>query len=100
MVLSKKEVFALIEKLEPKYRLKAQLQYGSGLRLKELVRLRIKDVDIERGQLTIRMGKGNKDRVTIIPESLKPELRKQLERCRAIYETCLLYTSPSPRDRG
>ena len=87
VVLSKKEVFALIEKLEPKYRLKAQLQYGSGLRLKELVRLRIKDVDVERGQLTIRMGKGNKDRMTIIPESLKPELRKQLERCRVMYKT-------------
>ena len=85
MVLSKREVFSLIEKLEPKYRLKAQLQYGAGLRLKELVRLRVKDVDVERGQLTIRMGKGNKDRVTIIPESLKPSLREQLQRCRRIY---------------
>ena len=49
--------------------------------------IRDRDVDVERGQLTIRMGEGNKDRVTIIPESLKPELRKQLERYRVMYKT-------------
>ena len=85
VVMSKKEVFALIKKLEPRYRLKAQLQYGAGLRLKELVRLRVKDIDIERGQLTVRMGKGNKDRVTVIPESLKLDSRAQLKRCRKLY---------------
>ena len=86
VVLSKKEVFQLIEKLEPKYRLKAQLQYGAGLRLKELVSLRVKDLDLERGQLTIRQAKGNKDRVTMIPESLKGLLTKQIEYCRRLYK--------------
>lgn len=85
-VLSKKEVFILIEKIEPKYRLKAQLQYGAGLRLKELLSLRIKDLDLGRGTLTVRSGKGDKDRVTLIPTSLIDELRKQLERCRRFYE--------------
>lgn len=86
VVLSKQEVFKLIEKIETKYRLKAQLQYGAGLRLRELVSLRIKDVDLERGQLTIRSGKGGKDRVSIIPESLKEGLRIQIERCRDLYQ--------------
>ena len=86
VVLSMPEVIRLIEKLEPKYKLKAQLQYGAGLRLSELVRLRIKDIDIDRGQLIIRQGKGNKDRVTIIPESLKESLREQIAKCRVIYE--------------
>ena len=85
VVLSKREVFSLIEKVEPKYRLKAQLQYGAGLRLKELVSLRIKDVDVERGTLTVRAGKGNKDRVTVLPESLKKSLREQVEYCRKVY---------------
>ena len=86
VVLSKEEVFRLIEKIEPKYRLKAQLQYGAGLRLKELVRLRVKDIDIDRAQITVRAGKGDKDRVTLIPESIKNLLVKQLELCRQIYE--------------
>ncbi len=85
-VLSIKEVFHLIEKIEPKYRLKAQLQYGAGLRLRELVNLRVKDIDIERGQLTIRGGKGDKDRVSILPESIKVALAEQLKRCRVLHE--------------
>lgn len=85
VVLSTSEVFELIAKIEPKYRLKTQLQYGAGLRLRELVGLRIKDVDLERGQLTIRAAKGNKDRVTIIPESLKVPLQEQLDLCRKLY---------------
>ena len=85
VVLSKKEVLLLIEKIEPRYRLKAQLQYGAGLRLKELVSLRVKDIDLERSQLIIRQGKGNKDRVTVLPESLKRPLKKQLQLCRKIY---------------
>ncbi len=86
VVLSVSEVMELIEKIEPKYRLLAQLQYGAGLRLRELFNLRVKDVDIERGQLTVRGGKGDKDRVTIIPESLKRCLSEQLVKCRELYE--------------
>ena len=86
VVLSKGELLRLIAKIEPKYRLKAQLQYGAGLRMKELMQLRIKDVDIERQQLTIRAGKGDKDRVTVLPMSLVPQLREQIEWCRGLYE--------------
>ena len=86
VVLSKSKIMRLIEKIEPKYRLKAQLQYVAGLRLKELKKLRIKDIDIDRGQLTVRQGKGNRDRVSIIPESLKEALKQQISKCRAFYE--------------
>ena len=79
-MLSKPETQRLFEKLEEpakvskgtdgRYGLAARLQYGAGLRLSELVRLRIKDVDLERGTLTVRMGKGDKDRMTVLPKSL------------------------------
>ena len=77
MVLSKSETQRVLEKLDnpgtgsgkgkaaqgsgTRYGLAARLQYGAGLRLSELVRLRIKDVDLERGTITVRLGKGNKD---------------------------------------
>lgn len=85
-VLSSREVFALIEKIEPKYQLAAELQYGSGLRLMELLRLRIKDVDMERRTVTVRQGKGRKDRVTVLPEVLLEKLVKQREAARELYE--------------
>ena len=61
-------------------------QYGAGLRLSELVRLRVKDVDVERGTLTVRMGKGNKDRVTVLPKSLRGEISKQIELAREVWQ--------------
>ncbi|PQJ30361.1 hypothetical protein BSZ32_13235 [Rubritalea profundi] len=84
-VLSTREVFRLIEKMEPRYKLAVELQYGSGLRLKELLNLRIKDVDLERQTLTVRQGKGKKDRVTVLPEVLLEKLLKQRESVRALY---------------
>jgi len=60
----------LFDALEGTSRLMAELLYGSGLRLTELLRLRIKDIDLDRRQLTVRSGKGDKDRVTVLPESL------------------------------
>lgn len=86
IVLTKAEVIAVLDKLEPVYRLPAQLQYGSGLRLAELVRLRVKDLDLDRGLLTVRGGKGDRDRVTMIPSSLQEALTKQLERSRKLWE--------------
>ncbi len=65
----------------------ASLLYGSGLRLMECVRLRVKDVDFSRLQLTVREGKGNKDRVTVLPPSLCEPLRRQLERAKVMHET-------------
>ena len=89
VVLSKGETQRVFEKLDSpdgRYKLAAQLQYGAGLRLSELVRLRIKDVDLERGMVTVRQGKGDKDRVTVLPKSLKEELTEQVERARQLWQ--------------
>jgi integron integrase len=59
--------------------------HGAGLRLSELVRLRVQDVDVGRGTLTVRQGKGDKDRVTVLPKSLREELASQIERAREIW---------------
>lgn len=86
VVLSREEVMRLIEKLEPKYQTPAMLQYGAGLRLRELLSLRVKDLDLERGVLTIRAGKGDKDRVTVIPERVRMQLQDQLAYARHLWE--------------
>jgi integron integrase len=92
VVLSTNETPKLFEKLreqeqkEARYELAARLQYGAGLRLSELVRMRIKDVDIERGTVTVRKGKGDKDRVTVLPQSLREDLVKQIERAREMWK--------------
>jgi len=70
VVLTRQECQRLFDALEGTSRLMAELLYGSGLRLTELLRLRIKDIDLDRRQLTVRSGKGDKDRVTVLPESL------------------------------
>ena len=88
VVLSKEEtqrVFERLEAAEGRYGLPARLQYGAGLRLSELVRLRIKDVDLVRGTVTVRGGKGDKDRVTVLPLSLREELMQQAERAREVW---------------
>ena len=69
-----------------RYELGARLQYGAGLRLSELVRLRVQDVDVGRGKLTVRLGKGDKDRVTVLPKSLRGEIAKQIERAREVWQ--------------
>ena len=71
--------------MNPLYAMAARLQYGAGLRLSELVRLRIKDIDLQRGVLTVRQGKGNKDRNTLLAKSLRPRLRQQIEDARALW---------------
>ena len=86
VVLSKEEARDLMARLEGRYQLAARLQYGAGLRLQELVTLRIKDLDLDRGVLTVRGGKGDKDRTTVIPNSLKPDLRAWIEGVRKTYE--------------
>jgi len=86
VVLDMREILAIIEKLEPAYQLPAKLQYGTGLRVSELVNLRIKDVDTSREQLTVRMGKGAKDRVTMLPHQLLSELEALKVNARALYD--------------
>ena len=81
------ELLALIEKLSPPYQLAAQLQAGSGLRREELVNLRIKDVDLVERAVTVRRGKGQKDRVTVAPESLVEPLTQWKKRIRKLWES-------------
>jgi integron integrase len=85
VVLSQSEVTRVLEYLPVHFRIMARLQYGSGLRIKELVRLRVKDLDFDRGQLVVRGGKGDKDRITVLPGSLTENLRNQLERVRKLH---------------
>ncbi|MBI3880827.1 MAG: integron integrase [Verrucomicrobia bacterium] len=80
VVLSKAEVQRLLAAVPDKHRLFFQFLYGTGLRLMEGLRLRVKDVDFERNQIIVRGGKGDKDRVTMLPDSLKGGLEAQLQK--------------------
>lgn len=82
VILSRFELMSLMDKIEPRYKTAALLQYGSGLRLSELVSLRVKDVDLERGVVTVHAGKGDKDRESIIPNCLKAALAENLDEAR------------------
>jgi integron integrase len=92
VVLSKAETRHLLDKAEEqerpeaRYGLAAKMQYGAGLRLSELVNMRIKDIDLERGTVTVRQGKGGKDRMTVLPQSLVKELAAQIEYARKLWE--------------
>lgn len=79
-VLSPHETALVIEKLSREHRLAVQLMYGSGLRVSECLRLRLQDIDFEKWSLSIRDGKGGKDRVTILSQSLRQPLEEQIER--------------------
>ena len=85
-VLTRDEALRLLNHLDGTHKLMAQLLYGSGLRLMECVRLRIKDVDFEYRTITVRDGKGEKDRIVPLPEAVIPELRRQIERVRLLHE--------------
>ena len=86
VVMSRAEVTALLARMEGTPRLMASLLYGSGLRLLECARLRIKDVDFQRGEIRVRDGKGLKDRVTPLPGSLVAPLTAHIERVRAQHQ--------------
>lgn len=85
VVLSKGETASLLRHLSGREALMAGLLYGSGLRLMECLRLRIKDVDFERNEVTVRDGKGGKDRRTVLPASLRESLRLQIEVARLLH---------------
>jgi len=82
-VLTHDEATRVIEQLNGKYRIMAQLMYGGGLRLMEVLRLRVKDVDFDTRTLTLRDTKSNRDRVTCLPESVIPALRLHLAKVQA-----------------
>ena len=79
-VLSVSEVAAVLAQLHGPSALMGALLYGSGVRLMECVRLRVKDLNFERGELLVRQGKGGKDRVTPLPRKLTPQLQRHLEK--------------------
>ena len=81
-VLSKEHVGAVLSEMNGLPKLATMLMYGAGLRLSEALSLRVKDVDLRRRVLTIRGGKGNKDRRTVLPESLVGRIEQQLSRVR------------------
>jgi integron integrase len=85
-VLTREEAVRVINQLSGTHKLMAQLLYGSGLRLMECARLRIKDLDFDYKTVTVRDGKGEKDRVTPLPDSIIPDLRRQIERARLLHE--------------
>jgi integron integrase len=89
VVLSREEVSALLSQLRGSVWLMASLMYGAGLRLLECVELRVKDLNFDRTELTIRDGKGGKDRVTVIPASLKAPLAQHLNRVKAQHDADL-----------
>jgi integron integrase len=86
VVLSRDEVKKLLSVMKDDRRLAARLMYGTGLRLSECISLRVQDIDFDRNELLVRNGKGAKDRVTMLPESLKKPLKEHLDRVQAIHE--------------
>jgi len=90
VVLTQDEVRQVITLLEGVPQLVVKLLYGSGLRVTEAVRLRVQDVDFEYKQITVRSGKGNKDRVTTFSVNVIPQIEGHLQRVRLIHEKDLL----------
>jgi len=84
-VLTKDETRRVLAAVPPEYQLICRLLYGTGMRLLECLRLRVKDIDFGRNEIVIHDGKGAKDRVTMLPESLKSALQTHLERVRLIH---------------
>lgn len=89
VVFTREEARAVLDQLEGVYRLMAELLYGSGLRLLECLRLRVKDVDFGYGQITVRDGKGMRERVTVLPERIRDPLRGHLEQVRCLHASDL-----------
>jgi integron integrase len=86
VVLTRDEVKRVLARLKGTHRLLGHLLYGSGLRIMEGVRLRVKDVEFERRLIIVRDGKGAKDRITMLPELLRAPLAAHLERVRAVHQ--------------
>ncbi len=85
VVLTRTETAALLRELDGTPHVVAVLLYGAGLRLSEALQMRVKDVDIHGNELTVRRGKGGKDRRTMLPARARPLLQEQIERVRALH---------------
>jgi len=86
VVLSREELMRLLGELEGTWQLIGRFLYGTGMRLLEGLRVRVKDIDFARGQVVVRGGKGDKDRVTMLPEALRESLQAHLHRVRVLHE--------------
>ncbi|WP_310446096.1 integron integrase [Thiobacillus sp.] len=86
VVLTRDETRAVLDRMAGVYGLMARLLYGTGMRLMECVRLRVKDVDFARREILIRDGKGAKDRVTMLPDSVVGALQDHLQQRRALFD--------------
>jgi integrase len=86
VVLTRQEVSVVLRNLSGTAYMAGALMYGSGLRLMECLRLRVKDVDFSYNQVWVRSGKGGKDRITPLPATLKELLRKQLLKVKLLHQ--------------
>jgi integron integrase len=86
VVFSRAEVQAILAQLHGTPRLMASLLYGTGIRLMECLQLRVKDIDFDYLQITVRDGKGEQDRVTVLPRSLVEPLKRQLAQARLLHD--------------
>ena len=86
VVLTRQEVTAILDRMTGVHGLMARLLYGTGMRLMECVRLRVKDVDFERAEIVVRDGKGAKDRITMLPQALVGPLQDHLRWRRQLFE--------------
>ena len=86
VVFTPAEAHAVLDQLDGVYQLMAELLYGSGLRLLECLRLRVKDIDFGYSQLTIRDGKGMRERITVLPERVRSPLRLHLQNVRQMHD--------------
>jgi integrase len=86
VVMTREEVKSVPANLTGDQWFMASLMYGAGLRLMECLRLRVQDIDFSRNEILVRDGKGSKDRITMLPVSLKAPLQDHLKRAKAIHE--------------
>ena len=86
VVLTIKEIQSIFDQLSGSSKLMTMVIYGGGLRLQECLQLRIKDIDIEQNMLIVRSGKGDKDRRTVLPETMKDDLIRHLAEIRSVYQ--------------
>jgi len=86
VVMTKNEVQRVFTQMQRNHLLMAKMLYGSGLRLMECIRLRVQDLDFERNLIYVRGAKGNKDRTTLFPKSIQPDMRHQLEKVKRLHD--------------
>jgi len=102
-VLTSDEIRRVFARMHGEPLLACQLLYGAGLRISECLSLRVKDIDFQRNEITVRGGKGGKDRISVLPRSCKRALRQHLERVRGLHQADLrrgLGRAPLPGARA